>query len=44
MGFIILRFWDWFCKSKGNRKKPEYGLLKQFLRRLEKSFVELSLK
>jgi hypothetical protein len=44
MGFIILRLWDWCCKSKGFRKKPEYDLIKQFLRRLEKSFVELSLK
>jgi hypothetical protein len=44
MGFIILRLWDWCFKSKGVRKKPEYDLIKQFLRRLEKSFVELSLK
>lgn len=44
MGFIILRLWDWFCKSKGVRKKPEYDSIKQFLGRLEKSFVELSLK
>lgn len=44
MGFIILRLWDWCCKSKGVRKKPEYDLIKQFLRCLEKSFVELSLK
>lgn len=44
MGFIILRLWDWCFKSKGFRKKPEYDLVKQFLRRLEKSFVKLSLK
>jgi hypothetical protein len=44
MGFIILRLWDWCFKSKGFRKKPEYDLIKQFSRRLEKSFVELSLR
>jgi len=44
MGLIILRFWDWCCKSKGFRKKSEYDLIKQFLRRLRKSSVELSPK
>jgi len=44
MGFILLRFWGWCCKSEGFRKKPEHDFIKQFSRRLEKSFVELSLK
>jgi len=44
MGFIILRYWDWCCKSKGFRKKSEYDLTKQFLGRLEKSLVEPSLE
>jgi len=44
MGFIILKYWDWCCKSKGFRKKSEYDLTKRFLRRLEKSFVESSLE
>ena len=44
MEFIILRFRDWCCKSKGFRKKSEYDLTKQFLRRLERRLVELSLE
>ena len=44
MGFIILRFWDWCCKSKGFRKKSEYDFIKQFSRRLGKSSIELSLE
>lgn len=42
MGFIILRFWDWCCESKGFRKKSEYDLTNVF--ETSWKWVELSLK
>jgi len=42
MGFIILRLWDWCCKSKGFCKKPEYDLTN--VSEISWKWVELSLK
>ena len=42
MGFIILRFWDWCCKSKGIRKETEYDLTNILKVLLE--WVKLSLE